>query len=355
MLIARRDSLIFALQLRNRLLPLCVSAAAAVSGLPAAAGDSAFAQAVALYNRHKYANAIVAFAAILKSQPRNIDAAIYLANCYYSSGQSQAAATYYRWVVASFPQSPEAATAGKMLSAIGGSSASTSGTAAAASESVAGAQSDSAPDPAKMIRVVRPQADHPYCSKAFIQSVTDGLRQCPPKVLQLAMTHGCRVCITPTLVDRNPELRNSKPRGYEDGMTYKNTPAMFDGREVVVCEYAVIGENDDTWQPQKGALGALRHEFGHAIDSYLGYISQTDEFQHIYLLDKARIDPGNLNDMAYYIQAGTTSGGPSETFAQSCCIIFGGDTEDWRMKRDEVFKQSFPNVIKYVRKTFDNL
>jgi hypothetical protein len=105
----------------------------------------------------------------------------------------------------------------------------------------------------------------------------------------------------------------------------------------------------------QGDVGALRHEFGHAVDHFLGMASYDEKFRHIYYLDRAKIEAEDKEALNYYIQPGTEEGGPSECYAQACCIIFGGDTEDWRKRVDVKFERAFPNVIQYVRKQLDSL
>jgi hypothetical protein len=330
----------------------------------ASASNPAFDAAIALYTGHQYQAAATSLQKIMQADPQNKDAVLYLAHCYYALGKYGPAKNYYSWLSKNFPHTPQGRDAALMEARVPGASAQAELGSTSAGGSVSGKSSGTGAvgpstsskrggavekfDMAKMVRVVQPAMNHPGCTPEFVEMLKNGMKQCPERVLALCAAKGCTICITPTLVDRNPELRNTRPRGYEDGHTYKNTPAMFDYPEVVVCQWAQIGENEDNVQPTDDPLGSLRHEFGHAVDAYMGGISRTEEFRHIYYLDRARVT--DKEALAYYLQEGTETGGPSETFAQACCIIFGGSTSQWRKDRDVQFQQAFSNVIDYVRK-----
>jgi tetratricopeptide (TPR) repeat protein len=334
------------------------------SGKPGATASSAaaFQNAVKMYTAQQYGPALAAFQKILQQEPHDLAVGLYLANCYYALRQTSSARQYYRWISSASPNSPEGRTAAQMLQRMGsGTAASTSNTtgSSAIGSDLAGNPekiSDAPVDVKSMIQIIRPLGDHPACSADFINQINSALSNFPKPLLRFMYDKGCRICLTPSLVDRNPELRNTKPRGYEMGHTYKNTPAMFDSPYVVVCQYAAIGEGDDELQPMKDFLGALRHEFGHAVDHFMGYLSYTEKFRHIYYLDRGRMDDSAKNELSYYIQAGTESGGPSECFAQACCIVLGGDEPNsWADKSNKTFEQSFPGVISYVRDAVKDL
>lgn len=321
------------------------------------AADDPFALGVQLYNAREYRSACKDFALALQKQPRNVSACLYLANSYYQLGQNKAAAQYYQWIVANFANTKEAQAAKVALlhMDVTAINSSRSGKDVTTQAAVASAYSKGHFNVDSMFRVVKPLGDHTPCTQAFIAKMKAAINECPAGVVAYVASKGCKICLTPTLIDRNPELRNSKPRGYEEGHSYKNTPAMFSFPEVVVCQYCIIGDDDGNWQPIDDSTGALRHEFGHAIDAYLGYLSYKEEFRHIYYLDLGGLDPEAKETLAYYVQAGTESGGPSECFAQACCILFGGSTSKGRMDRDVVFKQKFGGVLKYVKNKLESV
>jgi tetratricopeptide (TPR) repeat protein len=310
--------------------------------------------AINLYNQKQYNQAVAAFLKLTQSQPRNTTAALYLGHCYYALGRATSAAQYYRWIADNFPASAEAASAKQMLSRLGGDATSTATVTdkSGASSRAAGAAGEANVN--SMISVVKPLGSHPACTPEFIKNVKESVEKFPKGLLKYMQQQGCKICITPSLIDRNPELRNTRPRGYEDGNTYKNTPAMFDSPEVVVCQYAQRGENEDDVYVMDDSVGALRHEFGHAMDHFMGNLSYTEEFRHIYYLDRGRVDADYKTELNYFIQPGTEEGGPSECFAEACCIALGGNKGNThKEKRDQHFSQSFPNVIKFVQAKID--
>jgi hypothetical protein len=285
----------------------------------------------------------------MRAEPHNTLVALYLANCYYSTKQVFSAKQYYSWIATNYPLSSEAQQANSMLARISpaGSTDSASTTSATTSSAF-----DGKVDVDKMIRVVKPQADHPGCSDEFINQIKTELKGFPKKLLAFAAANDCVICVTPSLIDRNPELRNSKPRGYEDGLTYKNTPAMFDGREIVVCQYAVVGENDENVKLMDDSIGSLRHEFGHALDHYLGRVTAHEKFKHMYDLDAAQAQKSeDAAQLQYYIRSSSQRGGASECFAEACAIALGGRKAGTaKDKRDEAFERNFPNVMEFAKK-----
>ena len=337
--------------IKFKLLAILASIVILANPWPGIAADDPFVMGVSQYNAKQFPLAAKTFALALQKQPRNVAACLYLANTYFQMRQTKAAAQYYQYIERNYPNSKEAQSAKVALLRMDVSSINSSATGRDVSSHV------SSPATGKrdhynvdaMFKVVKPLGDHTACTSAFIDTMKSAIKECPQNVVAYVASKGCKICLTPTLIDRNPELRNSKPRGYEEGHTYKNTPAMFERPEVVVCQYSIVGDDDGNWQPIDDAIGALRHEFGHAIDAYLGNLSYDEEFRHIYYLDLGGLDPETKDTLAYYVQAGTSSGGPSECFAQACCILFGGSTSKWRSDRDVIFKEKFTGVLKYVK------
>src|SRR6185436_14721642 len=123
------------------------------------------------------------------------------------------------------------------------------------------------------------------------------------------------------LIDKEPELVNTQPSGYEEGTTYRNCPGCFDGGEIVICEYTFIGDSDDL-RAQKDTVSTLRHEIGHALDYCLGGYSTTTAFKHAHALDAGSMDEDAKPQLAYYLQKDIS--GPIETFAELVCAKLGG-------------------------------
>jgi tetratricopeptide (TPR) repeat protein len=327
---------------------------------PGYAAGSDFEAGVAEYNQRHFGQAIRLFQSALKTQPKNCTAALYLANSYYQLRQNASAIQYYQWIKAAAPNSREAATANDMLSRLQVSPAASTSSAKATSASGSGeSRSTAASYGSNNIEVVVVSAlgDHPKCTPEFIRKCKNAISTFPSNVVALAARNNCKIYLTPTMIDLHPELQNTTPRTYEQGHTYKNCPALFESPNVVVCEYALQGENDDTWKPTGDPIGSLRHEFGHAVDAFSGYVTNTEEFRHTYEMERTQVkDPETRNILSYYVQEGRDRElGTSETFAEGCCILFGGSTAAWEVKEQTAFKQSFPNVLKLIKKRLDNI
>lgn len=328
----------------------------------AAGGD--FDAGVAEYNVRHFSQSIPLFHKALQAQPRNLSAALYLANAYYQQRQTASAVQYYRWIQSAAPTSREASTAASMLQRLG----SPTGGSKASGDALTGAPAGSATSPSSaadvsssggmQVVLVRSLGDHPACTAEFIKTVSSAVKSFPPQVVSLAIKNKCKIYITPTMIDMHPELQNTQPGTYEQGHTFKNCPAMFEFPNVVICQYAQQGEGADNWQPCTDPIGALRHEFGHAIDAFLGYVTRSEEFKHAYEMERTAVrDPEARGALQYYVQDGGRdhSLGSSETFAEGSAIVFGGGQADWSKKEQSYFKQAFPNVLRIIKTKLDEI
>jgi len=86
----------------------------------------------------------------------------------------------------------------------------------------------------------------------------------------------------------------------------------------IIHVFDEIPEPGKAPQPNRDPGGTLRHEARHAIDHYLGDISQTPGFKAAYRADRdAAIDPKIKQDDAYYLSD------PQEAFAEAAGRIMG--------------------------------
>lgn len=307
------------------------------------------------YNARRYSEAVRCFSEIVRAEPKNLAAVLYLANSYYALGQQKAAANYYQWILNSYPNAPEAATAKASLARLGASSgsSSSSGGGDEASQAVLQKfQSTAAVDPDSMVVVVKNLGDHPAAQPSVVNGIKATLKSAPSRLTSFLSSQGCKIYVTPTMIDKEPALLNTQPRGYEQGKTFKNVPACFDGQDVIVCNYAMRGSDD--WEPTADPNGSLRHEMGHALDHYLGGITSEQNFKLMYYKDCGdleRKNPDVKERLSYYVQK--AEGGPSECFAECVCVILGGRTRDNGHVSD--INIAFPNVIKYIENRITKL
>jgi tetratricopeptide (TPR) repeat protein len=336
------------------LLPVALAIGLALVALYAAAADNDMRPAIALYNQRNYAAALQSFTIISTKEPANSSALYYAANCEIGLGHTTAAIILYRRLIANSPTSAEAASARNVLQRMGMrfESASTASAEPGKAGSRSASQGDRRTDGKsggngdgkytdntftsssrtplsadakdriidKFVVPVRALAGRPDISEMTISSVKESLKQYPSRLLGVLYAKGCKVYVTPTLIDKEPQLVNRQPAGYEEGETYRNCPGMFNG-SIVLCEKVFVGDGPDL-RRAPDIIGTLRHELGHAVDWYLGNLTAKDDYKHQYLLDLGTIDDETKAKLAYFCQKDFR--GPKETFAELMCFKYGG-------------------------------
>jgi hypothetical protein len=340
-----------------------------------AAADNDMRQAIALYNQRNYAAALQSFTAISTKEPANASALYYSANCEIGLGHTTNAIIIYRRLVANSATSGEATSARTVLQRMGihiDASASDSAGSRDSSEvdgrSVgkngdgkfsenALARSSRAPLSAdakdriidKFVVPVRALAGRPDISETTLYSIKETLRQYPTPLLGVLYSRGCKVYLTPTLIDKEPQLVNRQPAGYEEGETYRNCPGMFNG-SIVLCEKVFVGDGPDL-RRAPDIIGTLRHELGHAVDWYLGNLTAKDDYKHQYLLDLGTIDDETKAKLSYFCQKDFR--GPKETFAELMCFKYGGRPSG--SGRTDLVGSSFKLTRSYVDRVINEL
>jgi hypothetical protein len=179
----------------------------------------------------------------------------------------------------------------------------------------------------------------------FLQQVKREVNKLPHKLLAQLQSRGCKMCATPRLSDKLPNYRNTRPRGWEEGYTGKNVDGLFDGTDVLVCEYSANVQDDTSLVKNARIPYIVRHESGHAFDHYFGDISSSPEFKHTYYLELAKMDPDQKDaELAYFAQK--SDAGPSECFAELFAIMNGGGASK---NIDAHLLPIFPECSKMIR------
>lgn len=341
-----------------------LAACASAVFVAATATEGHFAAGVRLYNEKNYTQAINEFVEVTKTEPRNVTAYYYGANCYYQLGKRDEAIKFYWFIVRSFPQSREAAQVKGFLQRIdpnfarntadrtsGSLPTLTAAQAPARRQSRAPQQKSKEQMIQEMVKVVKALKDRPNISPQLLERIKSALRAYPDPLLALLNQEKCLIYVTPTMIDKDPELQNTKPAGYEEGSTYKNCPGRFDGYNIVLCEYTL--ENDFDVEPAQDPIGTLRHELGHAVDAYMDQISETQEFRHAYRLDVGEIDDDTKSKITYYLQKDVR--GPRETFAELMCQHFGGRENKWQKQRCQLVYQNFKRAVNVMKDKLNSL
>lgn len=369
--------------------------------------ESYYVTATRLVAERKYNQALTQLVYALRTDPRDISALNLAGNCCVMLGERDTGYMLYWHIVRAFPSSKDAyslraylrqndplyatraannqfasvlpvaellATEKKFNPQSANSSSSNSGRTSSASSTVTNISSSSTRSGAQkseglsksqiinlMVKTVRPLKDHPAVSPALVDRTKSVLMRYPAELIALLYDEGYTVCLTPTLIDRDPELANTQPSGYEDGATYKDCPGMFDARskQLVICEYTIANGFD--CNPAPDPTGTLLHEGGHAIDFLLGaqerrynksirhiwYFSETDQFKHAYYLDSGKItDDSVKSKLNYFLQK--SNRGPCETFAELMCQKFGGASEKRRVERGQMVTSTFPQALSII-------
>jgi tetratricopeptide (TPR) repeat protein len=344
----------------------------------ATAQTTDFEKATKLYAQKQYKPAFALFSAIYAADHKNLTALFYCANCQLAAGQKADAIKAYTSIVAASPGSAAGIAAKSALQSVDASSSATSLAisnnvvtqmqTASIGKAAAINRANAAPGEIKsthkilsgdaktqeieeIVQTVRAQADHPNISESFVSEAKQALTEYPTPLLHLLAKKGIHIKLTPTMIDNDPSLAYQQPRGYEDGKTFKNCPGLFDGYDIVVCEYEFIGDSNDVRKCQ-GPMGTLRHELGHAVDRCLGGVSRKEEFRHLYLLDIGTIDDEVKNKIGYYLQK--DKAGPAETFAEIMCHKYGGRPAGDGRKPEEV-AGAFKMTTAYINKLIANI
>jgi hypothetical protein len=151
------------------------------------------------------------------------------------------------------------------------------------------------------------------------------LRRLPRYLFDLLRAKGTRVKVCRgSVVERDPDLADDKPRGWDEGKTWKTVPGLSSGgcaSSALVCRFSknevviatighgtakgprvpVSGEGHGSWN-------LVCHEVGHAVDGDSGKASREARFLAARNADYWALDP-------YEQQKGWA--GPEETFAES--------------------------------------
>lgn len=312
------------------------------------------------FNKGRFNKASESFRAIVDADANNFNARCYLAASLLRLGRKNEAMDHYWTLVRKFPDNPEI----KRIKSYLYKNDTNFTKNAALNASMVG---DNAPGDIEIPRTrignkrpteprefaeamvgrVKPLKDRPEVTALLVMDIKAALAEYPLSVLNLLYSKGCKILVSPTYVDHDPQSANTRPTGFEYGSTWKDCPGRFDGRNIVVCEYTI--GNDFDLEEASDPLGILRHEIGHAIDHFLGGISNTTDFKQAYSQDIHGLDEFVKPRLRYYIQ--TEGNGPAETFAELAAAKYGGKSQSGSRKNRSasianLVYDNFPNANK---------
>jgi hypothetical protein len=257
-------------------------------------GNRAFDKAMECYRRKEFKDAADGLAAVLVSKPDNSVAAYYAANAYGAIGNQENAKRLYWYVVNHCGKSREAYSSRALLKNIDPNYArnSTDPALAQLPKFIQGSTSSEAPKDAKhleaeksqlierLVKLTPRRSNRSDISPTFIAEIKDALGHFPVGVLRLLDAKGCHIYLTPCVVEKDFRMEHFSPGGYSEGARMENVPALFDKHDVVMGQNYTDRYGNE--QIMVGTVGILRHEIGHAIDWYLGHLSNQEEFRHAF-------------------------------------------------------------------------
>lgn len=188
-------------------------------------------------------------------------------------------------------------------------------------------------------------------SQEFVSEIQRDLRKIPMNLLVALSNSGYRVIISESLVNAVPAARNQQVRGYQAHSTWDTVYGMFNRttRRVVMAEKAM--QPDPTGRTammplrdQQRRDGILRHEFGHAVDQYLGNLSHSPAFIAAYNRGVKSVSPYEARVLNYYLQPGDA--GREETFAELFASL--NDVACDR-NSDILLRNHFPELVNLIR------
>ena len=188
-------------------------------------------------------------------------------------------------------------------------------------------------------------------SPAFVNEIEIAMQKLPTNTVKALAAHGYKVCISRTVPDAVPAARNQQVRGYEPSATWNSVFGMFNRstKRVVMAETAELpdgagGTKVSRLTNRDRRQGIVRHEFGHAVDQYLGNFSHTPQFKAAYDHGAAEISAPERQVLSYYLQPGDA--GKEETFAE----LFAALDEDACDKNSDILlRNHFSQLAKLIR------
>ncbi len=340
--------------MRTRIKILFTLAIIAALAVPTLASPRDLEQAMALYRSKQFLPAAEKFVDILRTEPQNSTAGFYAAYSYYGAGKLDEAKNMFWYLSKHCSTSREAYSSRAFLKNIDKAYLMDSTDPAVgvlpppSQQEPAHATHVDTPTRKEQIIatmiVLTPRRSLLDVTPAFVEHMRDALREYPLNVLEFLNQHNCKMVISPNVIETDFRMQNSHPGGYSEGSKMDNVPALFNGKDIVIGQFAKDYKGDMV--ENEGVIGTVRHETGHAIDRYMGWISHQEEFKHEFMLDG---DARNNQKLSYFVRS------PTETFAELACQRLGGRTDAYRAEQCELLNKTYPRCGKLVDKAIANV
>jgi tetratricopeptide (TPR) repeat protein len=322
--------------------PFLVACLLLAFALPARSNPAEFATASAAYRAKNYQESAKQFLDILAREPNNASAAYYAGYSLYGAGKLDEARNILWYLAKQIPTAREAFAARTFLKTIDPNFVKD------AQNSAIGILPPTAPHVIEVVPIDKnklvadifettPRRSKLDLDPNFVDQIKDALKAYPANILSFLHRHNCKIIVTPSVIETDFRMQNYHPGGYTEDALMDNVPALFNGTSIVIAEYAKNRNGD--FVENIGVIGSLRHETGHAIDRYLGQLTDQEEFKHQFAFDgKAQY----RQKLDYFMRS------PRECFAELCCFRLGGRTDDYRRANCELLNATYPLCGKLV-------
>jgi hypothetical protein len=190
-------------------------------------------------------------------------------------------------------------------------------------------------------------------SDVFTGQYHEAAATVPRPIWDGARRSGWHVVLAEFLLDAAPQLREQRPRGWPDGVTWDQVDAVhLPAQRVLVLAEKRRRDNGLVVESARVG-GVLRHELGHIFDMLSaaetpGYHSSSATFQAAYADDVSRMEPALRDALQYYLQ--DRDAGRQETFAEAFGNVLGGGSDT---AHREEFDRAFPRVLGHLRDAID--
>lgn len=198
------------------------------------------------------------------------------------------------------------------------------------------------------------------CNNSFAESVVEGIKTIGKSGEYAVKKQNGKYIMAKKASDLLPEIKGVTPRGWPEGMTWDDAPALNHQNGFIGCF------SEPNIKTSYDMQSIIRHETGHSLDnSFIKTIGMkfTDTKGYIdsYSKDIAKINKKlpkyglDINDIEYQIQnstpKNTTVGGRMETFAEIFANLRGGSMANVEFNGiDKIMGELFPKTFAYVKK-----
>jgi hypothetical protein len=196
-------------------------------------------------------------------------------------------------------------------------------------------------------------------STSFYGMAKEGLRAIPHGIWQPLLDNGYKVILTPYVTDIKTDGCDKRPRGYRKGSTYYNVPGLYipEKKFMVIAEYSLGYDGKPV--RSSDVVDIVCHEFGHAVDAYLGVqrnpsvpfacFSHDKLFFDAYTCDAKNLTASERQELEYYLQPDNKAG-QEELFAELFPIIFD-EAAQVPGSDDALLAKRFPTTLALIAKT----